>query len=148
MCRVLEVSPSGYYAWRTRPVSAREMANQELVEKIKAVHAASYETYGSPRVFCDLRADGMACSRKRVARLMRLYHICAKQSRRYKTTTKRNQAHAVAPNLLKRDFIAERPDRKWLSDITTSLRRKVGSIWRSSWICSTVGLSTRPCRSG
>jgi transposase InsO family protein len=118
MCGVLDVSPSGYYAWRTRPVSAREMANRQLIEKIQAVHAASYETYGSPRVLCELRADGLTCSRNRVARLMRLYHIRAKQIRRYKVTTRRNRAHPVAPNVLKQDFEAERPDHKWLADIT------------------------------
>ena len=118
MCGALDVSPSGYYAWRTRPVSAREMANQELVEKIKSIHTTSYETYGSPRVLRELQAQGMTCSRNRVARLMRLYHIRAKQARRFKVTTKRNAAHPVAPNVLKRDFAAEQPDRKWLSDIT------------------------------
>ena len=118
MCEVLNVSPSGYYAWGKRPVSAREMANQQLVKKIRAVHAASYETYGSPRIYHALRAQGLGCSENRVARLMHLYHIRAKQTRRYKATTKRNKAHAVAPNLLKRDFTAERPDHKWLSDIT------------------------------
>jgi putative transposase len=118
LCEALNVSPSGYYAWRKRPVSAREMANQQLVEKIKDVHAASYETYGSPRIYHALRAQGVACSQNRVARLMRLYHIRAKQTRRYKATTKRNKAHPVAPNLLKRDFTADRPDHKWLSDIT------------------------------
>jgi putative transposase len=118
MCGVLDVSPGGYYAWRTRPVSAREMANRQLIEKIKAVHTASYETYGSPRVNSELRAQGMACSRNRVARLMRLYHVRAKQARRYKVTTRRNPAHPVAPNVLKQDFEAERPDHKWLADIT------------------------------
>ena len=118
MCEVLNVSPSGYYAWCDRPVSAREMANQELVEKIKVVHAESLETYGSPRVYQELKAQGVACSENRVARLMRLYHIRAKQTKRYKATTKRNKAHPVAPNLLKRDFVADWPDQKWLSDIT------------------------------
>jgi transposase InsO family protein len=94
------------------------MANRQLIEKIKAVHSASYETYGSPRVFSELRAQGMACSRNRVARLMRLYHVRAKQVRRYKVTTRRNPAHPVAPNVLKQDFEAERPDHKWLADIT------------------------------
>jgi putative transposase len=118
MCEVLNVSPSGYYAWCDRPVSAREMANQELVEKIKVVHAESLETYGSPRVYQELKAQGVACSENRVARLMRLYHIRAKQTKHYKVTTKRNQAHPVAPNLLKRDFVADWPDQKWLTDIT------------------------------
>ena len=118
MCKALNVSPSGYYAWRKRPVSAREMANRELVKKIEAVYNDSYETYGSPRVYRELKAQGVACSENRVARLMRLRGLRAKQVRRYKTTTKRNKKHPVAPNLLKQDFAADRPDHKWLTDIT------------------------------
>jgi transposase InsO family protein len=118
MCKALNVSPSGYYAWRKRPVSAREMANRELVKKIEAVYNDSYETYGSPRVYRELKAQGVACSENRVARLMRLRGLRAKQVRRYKTTTKRNKKHPVASNLLKRDFAAERQDHKWLTDIT------------------------------
>ena len=118
MCKELEVSPSGYYAWRHRPPSAREMANQELVKKIEAVYNDSYETYGSPRVYRELKAQGVACSENRIARLMRLRGLRAKQVRRYKSTTKRNKKHHVAPNLLKRDFAADRPDHKWLTDIT------------------------------
>ena len=118
MCTVLNVSPSGYYAWRKRPVSKREMANRRLVEKIEAAHAESGETYGSPRIYRELKKQGVACSENRVARLMRLYHIQAKQIRRYKSTTKRNEAHPVAPNRLKRDFTAERPNQKWAADIT------------------------------
>ena len=117
-CKVLDVSSSGYYAWRERPVSAREMANRELVEKIKVVHAESREAYGSPRIYQELKAQGVACSENRVARLMRLYHIRAKQTRCYKVTTKRNEAHPVAPNVLRRDFAADRPNQKWLADIT------------------------------
>jgi putative transposase len=118
MCKELEVSPSGYYAWCHRPPSAREMANQELVKKIEAVYNDSYETYGSPRVYLELKAQGVACSENRVARLMRLRGLQAKQVRRYKVTTKRNKKHPVAPNLLKQDFSADRPDHKWLTDIT------------------------------
>jgi transposase InsO family protein len=118
MCKVLNVSSSGYYAWRKRPISAREMANRELVRRIEAVYNDSYETYGSPRVYRELKAQGVACSEKRVARLMRLRGLQAKQVRRYQVTTKRNKARSAAPNLLKRDFTADRPDHKWLSDIT------------------------------
>jgi putative transposase len=106
MCQVLNVSSSGYYAWRTRPVSAREVANRHLVEKIKAVHAESHETYGSPRIYRELKDDGLACSENRIARLMRRHGIRAKQAR------------PVAPNVLRRDFVADRPDHKWLADIT------------------------------
>ena len=118
MCKALNVSPSGFYAWCSRPVSAREMANRELVKKIESVYYDSYETYGSPRVYHELKAQDVACSENRVARLMRLRGLRAKQVRRYKTTTKRNKRHPVAPNLLKRDFRADRPDHKWLTDIT------------------------------
>ena len=118
LCQVLDLSPSGYYAWRKRPVSGREMANQELVEKIKVVHAESRETYGSPRVYQELKEQGETCSENRVARLMRLYHIRAKQTRCYKVTTKRNKAHPVAPNVLQRNFATDGTNEKWLADIT------------------------------
>jgi putative transposase len=118
MCQTLEVSPSGYYAWHKRPVSAREMANRALVEKIKFVHAENREIYGSPRIYQELKRQGVACSENRVARLMRLYHIQAKQMKCYKVTTRRNKAHPVAPNVLQRDFAADQPNQKWLTDIT------------------------------
>ena len=118
MCNVLGVSPSGYYAWRERPPSAREMANRTLYKKIEAVYNESRGVYGSPRIYHELDKQGVACSENRVARLMRLRGLRAKQIKRFKTTTKRNKAHPVAPNLLKRDFAADRPDQKWLADIT------------------------------
>ena len=118
MCKVLSVSPSGYYAWRKRPASAREMANQELYKKIKAVYNANHAVYGSPRIYHELKDQGVACSENRIARLMRLRGLRAKQSKRFKTTTKRNKAHRAAPNLLKRNFEAGQPDQTWLSDIT------------------------------
>ncbi len=118
MCEVLEVSPSGYYAWRQRPPSAREMANQELMQRIETVFEESGETYGSPRVHRALVRQGVRCSENRVARLMRLRGLGAKQTRRYRVTTRRNRAHPVAPNRLRRDFAAHRPDEKWLADIT------------------------------
>jgi len=118
MCRILDVSSSGYYAWRKRPVSEREMANQKLVIKIKEVHTQSDRNYGVPRVYKALRAQGYTCNHKRVERLMRLNDIRAKQSKRYKVTTRSNHAHSVAPNLLARNFKAERPNEKWVSDIT------------------------------
>jgi len=117
MCKVLKVSRSGYYAWRTRPVSAREMANQRLYVQIKAVYDAYEGVYGSPRIYHELK-DLVACSENRIARLMRLRGLRAKQSKRFRTTTKRNRKHRVAPNILKRDFKAERPNQKWLTDIT------------------------------
>ena len=118
LCRSLNVSSSGYYAWRSRLPSRREMANQTLIEQIQAVFHSNYGVYGSPRIYRDLLAQGVACSENRVARLMRLQGIRAKQSKLFKITTKRNRAHPVAPNLLSQDFTADRPDQKWLADIT------------------------------
>jgi len=118
MCKVLNVSPSGYYVWRKRPISEREMANRELYKKIKVVYNENHGVYGSPRIYRELKKQGVACSENRVARLMRLRGLKAKQSKCYKVTTKRNKAHPVAPNLLKQDFVADWPNQKWLTDIT------------------------------
>ena len=118
MCRVLAVSPSGYYAWRKRPVSAQKMANQELGKKIEVVYNDHYGIYGSPRIYRVLQQQGVVCSRKRVARLMRERGLRARQARRYKATTRRKQGDPVAPNRLKQHFQAERPNQTWLSDIT------------------------------
>lgn len=118
MCQVLNVSRSGYYDWRQRRPSQREMANRELLEKIKAVHEESHGIYGSPRVYRELNAQGVACSENRVARLMRKHGLQGQQVKAYKVTTKADETHPVALNLLDGDFTAERPDEKWLADIS------------------------------
>ena len=119
MCRVLSVSRSGYYAWRQRPVSAREMANQELTEQIKDIHQRSRQTYGSPRIQAELADNGVKCGHNRVARLMRQADLRAKQSRKFKgTTTDSDHHYPVAPNRLNQDFTASRANEKWLADIT------------------------------
>ena len=118
MCTVLGVSTSGYYAWRDRPPSKREMANRELTARIKEEFEKSRETYGSPRIYQVMRKLGLMCSQNRVAWLMRAAGLKAKQTRRYRSTTKRNKADRAAPNILKRDFSAEAPNKKWVADIT------------------------------
>jgi putative transposase len=119
MCQVLGVSPSGYYAWRQRPVSSRAQANEGLKLKIEIIYQASDGTYGSPRIYQELVDMGVGCSLNRVARLMRQHGIVAKQSKkRSVSTTVRNLADPVAPNLLDRHFQALAPNRKWLADIT------------------------------
>jgi putative transposase len=118
MCRALEVSTSGYYAWCKRPPGAREKANHDLVEHIRQVHQVSRQTYGSPRIHAELKAHGLVCSRNRIARLMRRYGIRARQPRRYRVTTDAHHAYPVAANLLNRQFTAEAPDQKWVTDIT------------------------------
>ncbi len=118
MCRALDVSTSGYYAARTRAPSMRSERQRLLTSKIHAIHLASRQTYGAPRVHAELCAQGFACSLNTVAKLMSQAQIMPKAIRRYRVTTdSRNTRHA-SPNLVNRDFVAGRPDNCWLSDIT------------------------------
>lgn len=119
MCAVFGVNRSGYYAWRGRRPSARRQAEERLSERIRAVHEQSGQRYGSPRVQAALRQEGQAVSRKRVARLMAAQGLAGRRPKRRKPGTTLQQPGApVAPNLLKRDFSASAPDRKWVADIT------------------------------
>lgn len=119
MCEVLEVSPSGYYAWRSRPLSARAQANAALLKRIETIFADSRKTYGSPRVHAALQRQGRQVGRQRVARLMRQHGLVAKQRRRRKpVTTERQPGDPVAPNLLNQDFQADQPNTKWVGDFT------------------------------
>ena len=119
MCRVLGLSPSGYYGWLRRPASARARRDAELKGGIVAKWIESSETYGCPRIHAALLADGERVSRKRVARLMRELGIEGVTRRRFKTgTTKRDAKARPAPDLVNRDFSAEGPDQLWVADIT------------------------------
>ena len=118
LCRALGVSKSGYYAWRGRAPSARVRRDGELLAQIRETHARSRATYGSPRVHAELRAQGTRCARKRVARLMRAAGLSARRPRRAVRTTDSRHALPVAANLLRRDFSASAPDRRWAADIT------------------------------
>ena len=119
MCRVLQVSRSGYYAWTKRKPSARQLREQKLLTKIRIVHQENRELYGSPRVHRALRIDGEHVSRNTVARIMRRAKIRAKSRRKFipRTTDSRHQ-QPLADNLLDRDFTAAAPNQKWLADIT------------------------------
>ena len=118
MCRVLGVSPSGYYAWRSRTQSARARRDEELREAIRAIHEASRGTYGVPRVHAELAAQGCRVSRKRVARLMREAGLAGVSRRRGVRTTCADSSHRAAPDRVERQFQAEAPDRIWVADIT------------------------------
>lgn len=119
MCDVLGVSRGGYYDWRRRPPSARAARRAELAEHVRAAHAASRGTYGSPRVHAELEAAGVACCENTVARVMRDQGIRSVASTKFHVrTTDARHAHPVAPNVLNRDFAADRPDRKWAADVT------------------------------
>ena len=118
LCRMLEVSKSGYYAWRGRPPSERRRQDALLDEKIREIHSRSRETYGYPRVHAELRSLGVRCGRRRVARLMRAAGLrgCVRGKKR--RTTRRDPRAAPAADLLRRDFVAGGPNRLWLADIT------------------------------
>lgn len=118
MCAVLGVSPSGYYAWRGRRRSRRSREDEALLAQLQALHQASRQVYGSPKLHQALRRQGIRCSRKRVIRLMRQAGMRAKRQRCYKRTTQRNRNHTAAPNQLQQRFQAPAPNRVWLSDIT------------------------------
>jgi len=118
-CEVLEVSRSGYYAWRGRPAGARARRRQELAEKVKAVHEQNRGVYGSPRVHRALVAAGEKVSENTVAKVMKRQRIRAKSKRKFvPRTTDSGHGQPVAPNVLGRKFEAELPDRKWAVDIT------------------------------
>ena len=118
MCRVLDVSPSGYYAWRKRAPSVRAEADGALTAQIRVIHRASRETYGAPRVHAELVAQGMAVGRKRVARLMRHAGVRGVSRRKAFCTTRRDETARPAPDLVERHFEAGAPDRLWVADIT------------------------------
>ena len=117
MCRVLEVSTSGYYAWRGRCPSARASDDERLKHKIKDSHDASRGTYGAPRIRKDLSEDGIQVSQRRVSRLMRSLEIQGVSRRRGFKTTRRSGVEP-APDLVNRDFTAKGPNRLWIADIT------------------------------
>ncbi len=127
MCRVLDVSKAGFYAWRERPASRTSQENAVLVEKIQEIHTESRKTYGALRVHKALRNQGVRVSSNRVERLMRVNGIQGKQKKRFRATNSSGHSFPVAANLLDRNFEVSDPDRFWVSDITY--------IWtREGWL--------------
>ena len=118
MCRALDVSPSGFYAARNRPPSARDVEDAQLSSQIRVIHDESRGTYGVPRVHAELAADGVRIGRKRVARLMRLENLEGVSRRRKTLTTVRDRDARPAPDLVERDFTATAPNQLWVADIT------------------------------
>ena len=120
LCRALRISKSGYYGWRRRPPSARAKADAALVEKIGRVHRDSRGTYGASRIHAELRATGLRCGKKRIARLMRAAGLVGCGGRRRTRTTRRGEAERAPPalDLVMRNFTPEAPDRLWVADIT------------------------------
>jgi putative transposase len=135
MCRVLDVSESGYYAWCQREPSQRYKENERLTAQIATAFQQGRGVYGSPRVHAELQAQGIDCGKHRVARLMQRAGLRAVQKQRHVCTTDSRHSDPVAPNLLQRDFTAPAPNRKWLTDLT--------AIWTAEgWLYLAVVLDT------
>lgn len=118
MCKVLDVSESGYYAWLKRPESARLKENLRIGDKVQMVFAQSKKRYGSIRITKELQGNGEKCNKKRVARLMKERGLKAKAARKFRATTDSSHTYPVANNDLNREFEASAPNKKWVGDIT------------------------------
>ncbi len=118
LCEVLDVTRSGFYAWRSRPTSPKKIADAQLLVEIKAAMKRGRGTYGSPRVHRELRARGIRVSKKRIERLMRENGLVARQKRRFVHTTDSRHAMPIAPNVLDRNFDATQPNQAWVGDVT------------------------------
>ena len=143
MCRVLEVSPSGYYASRKRPSSWHALIDEILMARVRIIHEESNETYGAPRVHRELQAEGLPASPKRVARLMREEGLVARPRNRQRiSTTDSNHDHPIAPNLLAREFDVNGIgiNRVWVADITYIPTRE-GMLY----LATVLDLGSRRC---
>jgi len=129
LCRVLGVSPSGYWAWRKRAPSLRAQADAALSGQIAALHQASRGTYGMPRIHAALASAGTHCGRKRVARLMRGAGLVGCHRRRPFQTTQRDPLAEPAPDLVQRTFTADAPNQLWIADITYVPTRFEGFLY-------------------
>jgi putative transposase len=118
MCRVLEVSRSGYYRWVKRKPSQQQLDNQRLDAEIREIYDGSKGRYGSPKITGELRDRGRRVGKNRVARRMRIMGLRSKIRRKYRVTTDSKHHFAVSPNVLERNFTAQAPDKVWVSDIT------------------------------
>ena len=142
MCRVLAVSPGGYYDWRGRPKSAKTERRESLVVAIKAIHGQVKARYGSPRLHAELVARGLPCCVNTVAGLMREHGIAAKTKRKFRCTTDSNHDRPVAENLLDRRFEPEAPNRARTADITYISRPARAGCTRRPWRTCIPGRSS------
>jgi transposase InsO family protein len=144
LCEVLQVSRSGYYAWRSRPMSRRQRANARLVEHMRRLHLQTKERYGAVKLWRALRALGVACGRHRVARLRRQHGLMARRVRRFRLVLERHQFAPPARNHVQQVFTAPAPNGSG-PEISPRLRRaRAGCTWLCSWTCTRGGSSAGP----
>jgi transposase InsO family protein len=118
LCRILNVSKSGFYDWCKRGIRPRALKRQALLDEIKKIHKQKRSTYGAPRIWQELKDRGIKCSRRTVEELMKENGIRAKRSKKFKQTTDSKHNLPIAPNRLKRKFKTKKPNKVWVSDIT------------------------------
>lgn len=138
MCGALDVSRTGFYAYRSRPTSERELENRLLVDEMRVVQSSNRQSYGSPRMTRELRDQGRTCGRNRVALLMRRNGLAARRKKRFRKTTDSKHPFRCAENLVAREFAAEAPNRVWVGDVTY--------IWtKEGWLylATTIDLFSR-----
>ena len=134
LCRALEVSPSGFYAWCRRPESAHAQRDRQLRLLIRASHEASRRAYGSPRIHRDLRDQGPRVSRKRVIRLQQAEGLTARVRKRFKRTTMSDHDQPVAANVLAQDFVADAPNQRWVGDTTEFVIGSSGKLYLAAML--------------
>ena len=127
LCRALTVSKSGYYDWSARPESRRSLRDRELLVHIRHVHEASRKAYGAKKTWLELKAQGVACGKHRVARLRQRAGIEARRKRRFRLTVEHHHSAAAAPNLIQRQFGRSAPNRAWVGDMTF-IRTRAGFL--------------------
>ena len=130
MCRLLGISRSGCYATKVRPESARSKQDRKLVKEIKRVHAQSKGVYGSPRIKAELADEGCSVGRHKVAKLMCIERLGGIPKTNFRVTTRPDNSHRVVKNLLKQDFSADKPNEKWVADMT-AVSTKQGWLYLS-----------------
>ena len=118
MCQIFKISKSGYYKWKNKKPSSRDKENEMLLNRIKNIYDENKGRYGSPRIIKELIKEGKKCGKNRIVSLMQNNNIRAKTKKKFKVTTDSKHNYAVAPNLLKQNFTANRINQKWVSDIT------------------------------
>ena len=148
LCRLLQVSVSGFYAWRNRGPSQRQLDDMVLLAHVRAAFRRSRESYGAERVHHELAENGIEVGRHRVARLMRGNGLSPKRKQKFKKTTDSQHNKAVASNLLDQNFSAEAPNEKWAAGRTSAIsatatcRSGLGCTWPSCLATSTPGASS------
>jgi len=145
-CAILGVSVSWFYKWVDREPTDRQRRRAELDARVRELFDASGRTYGSPRIHADLLAEGWRVGVNTVADSMRRQGLQGRKPKRRKGLTKQDKQAAKFPDLLKRDFTASAPNRKWCGDITEIPLTKASSIWPRCWTCVGAGCWRRRCR--